>query len=428
MSRADVVVIGGGVVGIACAAELAGRGASVRVLESGRIGGGCSFGNAGWLSPSAALPLARPGQMHKVLRWLFDSESPFYIRPRADPALVSWLVRFVAASRRGRFERSAAALVDLCRFSVDAWEELARNPEAEPFGFERNGLVAIYESPSAWDAARAAAAQTERWGVPYEIWTADEVRRQEPAVRGRQLGAVFFPEDARCEPYPAVRALAAVARRAGVELSEGFEVLGVDRTSSTIRAVRTTYGTVHAREFVLAAGAWSGSLGRKLGIKIPMLGAKGYSLVVPPLDPHPRRALFLAERKIAINPHADSLRISGTLELVGEDLSINWRRLEAVAKGAGGILELGDPLGKAEIWRGLRPCLPDGMPVIGRARGCQNLWLATGHQMTGLKTAPGTGRLLAELMGGHPPTFDPFPFRADRYGTGSRAGLHSSGL
>jgi D-amino-acid dehydrogenase len=108
------------------------------------------------------------------------------------------------------------------------------------------------------------------------------------------------------------------------------------------------------------------------------------------------------------------LRISGTLELVGEDLSVNLRRVDAVLRGAREMLALPEPLGEIEPWRGLRPCTPDGMPVIGRARDVRNLWLATGHQMTGLKTAPGTGRLLAELMSGEVPTFDPAPFRADR--------------
>jgi len=125
---------------------------------------------------------------------------------------------------------------------------------------------------------------------------------------------------------------------------------------------------------------------------------------------------MLAERKLAINPHADSLRISGTLELVDDDLSITRRRVDAIERAARGMVTLPDPLPPHELWRGLRPCTPDGLPMIGRARGLANVWLATGHQMTGLKTSLGTGRLLAELMHGEPPTFDPAPFRADRYG------------
>ena len=162
---------------------------------------------------------------------------------------------------------------------------------------------------------------------------------------------------------------------------------------------------------VVATGAWSRSLGRRLGLRLPVLGAKGYSIVLPRLDPHPRRSLYLAERKVALNPHADALRVSGTLELVDEDLSINMRRVNAVLRGARAMVALPDPLPVLELWRGLRPCTPDGLPLIGRARGFRNLWLATGHQMTGLKTAPATGRLLAELMAGEKASFDPAPFR-----------------
>jgi D-amino-acid dehydrogenase len=408
-------VIGGGVVGLACALELAQRALSVCVLERDRIGSGASGGNAGWLTPSLAQPLAAPGQWRKAVRWLFDPESPFYVQPRLDPGLARWLLGFLAASRPARFERGVAALVELSRFSVDAWERLAQQPETVPFGFARVGLLAVYESAAALAAARFAARQIEPLGVPFESWSADEVGAREPAIRGRQVGGLYFPRDAQCEPYPAVRALADEARKNGVELRERTEVLDAERHGARIHALRTTAGRIRARRFVLAAGTWSGSLGRRLGVRLPMLGAKGYSIVVPPLDPQPRRSIYLAERKIAVNPHVGGLRISGTLELVGEDLSVNTRRVDAIVNGARAMLPLGEPLGETEVWRGLRPCLPDGMPVIGRAGRVRNLWLATGHQMTGLKTAPGTGRLLAELLCGERPSFDPAPFRFDRY-------------
>jgi D-amino-acid dehydrogenase len=209
--------------------------------------------------------------------------------------------------------------------------------------------------------------------------------------------------------------LEVAARRAGVEIVESAEVLNAEHASSRLSSLHTTRGRFDAKDYVLAAGTWSGALGARLGVSIPMMGAKGYSLVLPPLEPQPRRSLYLADRKIAVNPHANSLRISGTLELVGEDLTVDSRRLEGIVQGARHMLQLNDPLGEVEIWRGLRPCLPDGMPAIGRTRRYRNLWLATGHHMTGLKTAPGTGRLLAELLCDLTPFIDPHPFRADRY-------------
>ena len=411
--RIDIAVVGGGVVGLACALELARRGAGVVVLERDRVGHACSYGNAGWLTPALAFPLPAPGLVWKAAGWLLDAESPFYIQPRFDPALASWLLRFLAATGKKRFERGTAALVELCRWTVDAWAELAtRAPE--PFGFQRLGLLAIFEHEAAFAAGRGAAELVARHGVPFEVWSADDVRAREPAVHGRQVGAYFYPHDAHCEPYLAVRTLAAEAQRAGARLVEAAEVYDVERRGGGLR-LRTTAGDVEAGQIVVAAGAWSKRFGAKLGLRLPVLGAKGYSLVVPRGAEHPTRSLMLAERKLAINPHAESLRISGTLELVDEDLSITRRRVDAIVRAARGMIALPDPLPPHELWRGLRPCTPDGMPLVGRARGASDVWLATGHQMTGLKTSLGTGRLLAELMSGEPPTFDPAPFRADRY-------------
>ncbi|GAB4386283.1 MAG: FAD-dependent oxidoreductase [Phycisphaerales bacterium] len=402
-------------IGVAAALELACRGRSVVVLERDRVGHGCSFGNAGWLTPSLARPLAAPGQARKALPWLLDPESPFYIKPRMSLSLASWLLGFLAAGRsQDRFVRSTKALVELSNWSVDAWEALAAQSD-EPFGFARRGLIALYETRAELDAGIRLARISEPFGVPFEVWTADDVCRNEPAIRGPQAGAIYFPRDGQCEPDKAVAALARQAHRAGAVIIEDAEVLGAEVQGRTVQTLRTTRGQFRAGHVLLAVGAWSGSLGRAFQLRIPMLGAKGYSIILPRTEPHPLRSILLAERKIGINPHDDALRLAGTLELVGEDLSINMRRVHAIARGAAGMLAIADPAMQIRLWRGLRPCLPDGMPIIGRAGGFDNLWLATGHQMTGLKTGPATGRLIAELICDQTPSFDPAPFRAERY-------------
>jgi len=413
-ARPDVAILGGGVVGVAAALELRQRGLSVSVLEKDRIGHGCSYGNAGWLTPSLCLPLPAPGLLWKATKWLFDPESPLYIQPRLDPGLLRWLAGFVLSMRQDKFERGAAAIIEMCRASVDAWEALAAKAP-EPFGYARLGHLSIYETRKAFEAARANVELVGRCGVRHEFWSAEKVRELEPAVTGAQIGAYYFPDDAHVEPYPAVRALAAEARRAGVEFIESAEIFGMQAEGGAISKLNTTRGDFRAGTYVLATGAWSERLAKKLGLRVPVLGAKGYSLVLPRLEPHPTRSLHLAERKIAVNPHQDALRISGTLELVDEDLSITHRRVQAIARAAKGMLPLPEPLEVRELWRGLRPCTPDGMPMIGRARGLGNLWLSTGHQMVGLKTAPASARLLADLMTGCAPSYDPQPFRPDRY-------------
>jgi D-amino-acid dehydrogenase len=412
-SSADVAIVGGGIVGVACARELARRGASVVVLERDRLGHGCSFGNAGWLTPSQAFPLANPHLLFKSFRWMLDPESPLYIQPRVDPGYLRWLAGFLLASRRAQFERNTEALVALCRASVDLWEAIAGR-SARDFGFARRGLLAVYETAAGFEAAATAIGLVARAGVRADAWTADEVRVREPAIAGPQVGGYFFPDDAHCEPYGAVCALADEAAADGVRFVEGADVFAIDGARS-LRQIVTTRGRFRAREVVLAAGSWSEPLGRLLDLRVPILGAKGYSLLLPRAEPHPSRAIYLTERKIAVTPHADALRIAGTLELVRHDFSVNRRRVDVIVRGAAGMLHLSAPPLVREVWRGLRPCAPDGMPLIGRARGRSDVWLATGHQMTGLKTAPGTGLLLAQLMSGETPSVDPEPFRADRY-------------
>src|SRR5688500_13938571 len=245
----DVVVIGGGVVGVSCARELALRGAKVTVLERDRVGYGCSFGNAGWLTPSLAAPLANPAMLMKSFRWMFDPESPLYIQPRLDAAYLRWLVEFLLSSRKAKYERGTASLVELCRVSVDLWEALAQRSPV-PFGFERHGLLTVYEKADSLDHSRESIELAAKSGIRAERWSADEVREREPAVVGTQVGGYFFPDDAHCEPYPAVRAMAAEAEAAGVTFVEGAEVFGISGTGAAPRMLKTTRGDVKAERLV----------------------------------------------------------------------------------------------------------------------------------------------------------------------------------
>ena len=413
--RSDVVIIGGGVIGVACGLELARRGVKVVVLERDRIGHGCSFGNAGWLTPSQAVPLANPALLMKSFKWMFDPESPLYIQPRLDPSYLRWLIGFLLSSRKAKFERGTAALVHICRDSVDMWEGVAqRSPSS--FNFERRGLLAVYEKTKSFESATASNDLVARSGVRVERWSADQVRDREPAIVGKTVGGYFFPDDAHCRPYLAVKALAAEAEAAGVTFVEGAEVFSISSpVPGSPRTLKTTAGEFAADRLLLAAGSWSEDLGKMLDLRVPILGAKGYTMLLPKANPHPKSSIYLIERKVAVNPHTDALRISGTLELVKNDFSINQRRVNVILRGAQAMLNIGDTPVVNELWRGLRPCTPDGMPLIGRARGRGDVWLATGHQMAGLKTGPATGVLLAQLMTGENTPYDADAFRADRY-------------
>lgn len=412
-SKPDVAVIGAGVIGLACALELAQRGRRVVVIDRAHAGRGASFGNAGWLTPSLAFPLAQPGYALKALKWMLDPESPFYIRPSLDPALLKWVSIFAFSSRRSKFAVNAPALVGLCRWSTDAWESIANTPGPD-FGFARRGLLVVLETQHGLETARKAAAYVETLGIPSEPWSAERVKAEEPIITGPQIGGILYTRDAHCVPNLAVDRLLHEAQRLGVHVIENREVTGARIESGTIAALQTASGDITADQYVLAAGYWSADLGRQLGLNLPMRAAKGYSLQFTRGPLHPTRSISLGERKVTVTPHADRLRLAGTLEIVGDDSSVNERRVNAIERGARGLLTLPTDRAEAKPWAGLRPCLADGMPAIGRSPKHRNLWMAIGHQMTGLKCAPGTARLLAELMHGDKPTFDPKPFAPER--------------
>jgi D-amino-acid dehydrogenase len=238
----------------------------------------------------------------------------------------------------------------------------------------------------------------------------------EPAVRADSiLGGVFFPNEAHVEPLATVRHLIDLASENGAIVQSNTEVLDFVGDNGIVRSVLTNRGEISAGKIVLAAGSWSGKLGAKLSIKIPMLGGKGYAVIVPPPSKAPSVPIMLVDRKVAITPRATSLRIAGTLELVDLDESVTMSRVHTMMCGARTILDVPANPRITEIWRGLRPCTPDGVPVISLAPRFSNLYIAAGHQMLGLQTATGTGMLVADLVTGSTPCVDPEPFRAGRF-------------
>lgn len=410
----DVLIVGGGVIGVACALELAKRGVAVRLVERGSVGQGSSYGNAGWLTPCFATPLPAPGTLAKAIRWMADPESPLYIEPRPSPDLVRWLFGFARATSRRAFERGIDALLPLSRHSLDAYEAMAREIP-EPFGFAKRGQLVLAQTEAGLAHAVEEGETMARRGLAHRVLDPEALRAMEPAATGPVAGGVYFPESAHVEPLEIVRAMAAEATRRGAEILAGTDVFELVREGDRITAVRTTRGMMPADRVLLATGAWSKPIARSLGLRLPVLGGKGYAVITTSVDPPPKLPIRVVERKIAITPRDGSVRLAGTLELVDGDESISPRRVDAILRGARTVLRLAEHPRIVEVWRGLRPCTPDGLPVIGFASRPSNLFIATGHQMLGLHTAPGTARLAADLLTGASPAFDPAPFRASRF-------------
>lgn len=412
MSRPDVAVVGGGAVGVSVAAELARNGASVVILERGaQLGAGCSAGNAGIVGASHVLPLATPQAVVDGVRWLGRSDSPLSLRP--SPRLVPWLARFVASARPDRVRRSTGILRALARTSADLHADLqARGLET---GYRRNGLLNVYADARALAGARDHAQADAREGLRNEVLDREALRDAYPSLVGDAAGAVWYPDEAHCDPLGYVQAVAQQALTDGVQVRPNVEVLSLRRRGPRVTSLWTTAGEIVAGEVVMAAGTWSPPLVRALGCALPVEGGKGYHVDVPGDRGDPPAPIWLHASRTVITPLARRVRIAGTLELTGRDERVTTRRVDAIMRQSLDALPglVGRPV--LEVWRGLRPCTPDGLPAIGRPDGVDNLVLATGHGMWGLQLAPVTGQLVATLIGGATPSHDLQPLDPNRF-------------
>lgn len=412
----DVVIIGGGVIGCACAYHLARRGLSVTVLERGALGHGASYGNAGWIVPGHAMPLPMPGALGESLRWLTRKDSPLYIKPRADLEMARWLLRFLGFATRRHLAYAAPVLVELSRHTLEQLEQLAREHPSWPWGFRRDGLLYVCNSAAGLAASRHEMQVARDLGIPARELDEAALRALEPAVTGAVAGGVLFEAEAHAEPLQIVLGLARLAEQQGAEFATDTEVYEFICRGNRIDGLLTTRGRVAGDRYVLATGSWTPQLADMLELRVPIQPAKGYALIVRPFEPAPRRPLLLFEKKVAVTPRDDTVRLAGTLELAGMTEAINPLRVRAIARGARAYLNVPEDVEAIETWRGLRPCTPDGLPLIGTTRRCENLLLAAGHAMLGLTMCAATGHLVADLIKGDDPLVDPEPFRPDRFG------------
>jgi D-amino-acid dehydrogenase len=412
--KADVLIVGGGVIGLASAYELSKAGAKVVVIDKFEPGYGCSYGNAGWITPCFAMPLPMPGMLFKSFKWLLDPESPLYIKPELSPALISWLITFMGSMTQKKMLRSVDALTQISVQSLKLYQELSAQTDL-PFSFEQKGLFMVAQSDDGLKYAKQEMELVSRNGVTGRLMLEEEARAFEPSLTKRIKGGVFFDQEAHAEPLQVTQTLAHEAQKLGAVILSKTEVIDFQLGAKGVLAARTTRGMFQADQFVLATGSWSRHLGQTLELKIPVLGGKGYAIITDPLGPNPQRPMMLVEKKVAVTPRHGTLRLAGTLELVNQDETFTTRRVEAIVRGAREFMNVPDEIRYHEIWRGLRPCTPDGVPVIGRTKRYPNLLLATGHQMLGLQSATGTGKLIADLALGKTPDVDPNPFRADRF-------------
>lgn len=397
-----VVVVGGGVVGLACAFALVEDGQDVVVLEQGAIGGGASSGNAGWVTPSLATPLAAPGILRQGLRHALDPTGALVIRPRLDAAWLGWLVRFARASRRRRFAHGVEALHRLSRTTIAELDRMAA--AGVEFEEHRAGLLAVARSPTALAWFESVFTELRRVGFEgrLDAMSADEAREAEPVLSPAVAGALYASVDRHVAPVSLLEGLGTHLARRGVELRTDSRATRLARMPDGWHVETAGGGEERADAVVVAAALGSVELVQPFGLRLPLVAAKGYSVTVPHADPTPTRPLYLCDAKLGLTPLRAGLRIAGFFELGARDAAPSAERCrQLVAETRAYLTAVEGSLEPDEVgWAGMRPATPDSLPLLGRVPAAPGLVLATGHGMLGVTLAPATGAAVASLLRG----------------------------
>ena len=409
----DVLIIGGGAIGLATALALLDAGRGVRILEAGAVGGGASHGNCGTITPSHAPPLAAPGVVAQALRWMFTPDAPLYLKPRVDPALWHWLLRFAARCNPRNWRQSTqarAALLNDARARLADW--VGRyGLQCE---FEEEGLDYVFRDPRKFQQYVDESVVLKTFGIATQVFGGTDYEREEPAMLPGVAGAIRFPGDARLRPDRYVAELARVVRERGGVIEEQCRVDRLEPTSDGVR-LATSQGERKGGEAVIALGAWTPAFARRLGIRAPIQPGKGYSITYSRPARVPRHPMVLKDRSVCVTVWDSGFRLGSTMEFSGHDDTLNATRLAALERGAREFLR--EPVGAEvhERWCGWRPMTWDDLPLLGRAPGQRKVWIAAGHGMLGISMSTATGQLMADLMTGRPPAFDPSPYRPERF-------------
>jgi len=412
--RNEIIVIGGGVIGVCIAYYLAAEKYDVTLVEKNQICSGSSHGNAGLISCANPIPMAEPGVIKKGLRWMLDAEGPFYIKPRLDLELLRWVLGFRAACKEKQMHRTIDVTLAMRKISKQLSAELTTEDKLS-FGWQNKGRMLVYQKEDSLKDGVETLNFLAQYGVSGKILDGQGVREMDPNLQSSVVGGIYYPDYEHVLPERYVNGMAHLAENRGAALKTETEVIGFETAGKRITRVVTTRGDFHPDQVVLAAGSWSPVVVKDLGLKIPIQPAKGYSITVKRTPGCSIIPLSLADHKVAVTPMGEQLRFSSNLELVGYDASINRRRIAAARRAVNRYLAGIDELELIQIWSGFRPNTPDTMPIIERNQTYDNLVLATGHDMLGMTHSLITGKLVSEIIDGKKPSVDLEPFRLGRF-------------
>jgi D-amino-acid dehydrogenase len=392
-------ILGGGIIGLSSAYYLNREGHNVTIIDQSDLSDGCSHGNAGMIVPSHFVPLAAPGMISKGLRWMFDSTSPFYVKPRFDKELIKWGYHFYRSATKEHVQKSAPALKEISLLSKSLYREWKQQLPFD-FGYDERGLLMLYQTKETEHEEAETAKMARKYGIEAHILSSSEVQKLEPYVKVNSRGAVYFPGDAHLIPQKLVSHLINYLKHKGVQFQSATTILDFITENQKIKIIKTDKGEFAFDEVIMALGSWSGKVSQQLHLNLPMQAGKGYSFLLEDVAKNVRIPSIFLEARVAVTPMANSLRFGGTMEIGGVNHSINMKRVKGIVDSIPKYypdMKISMPL-KEKVWHGLRPCSPDGLPYIGRSDKFKNLVIATGHSMMGLSLGPATGLLVSEIV------------------------------
>lgn len=396
MSR--VIIIGGGIIGLTSAWYLQKSGYEVTIIDRSDLSDNCSYGNAGMIVPSHFVPLAAPGMIEKGIRWMFNSKSPFYVRPSLNAGLFSWGLKFMQNATSEKAERAAIPLRDISLFSKALFEDIER--ELGDFGLQENGILMMYKTTKTEEEELHLAEKARSLGLDVQQLSAKECKDLQPGLEVDIKGAVHYKCDAHLYPYVLMSMLISRLEASGVKFFRNKEISRIKTGEGKVLSIYSGDEQFIADYYVLASGSWSPEVAALAGLKIPMMPGKGYSFMLPEPQKRMHIPALLCEAKVAVTPMNGSIRLGGTMEIDKINNRVNMNRVKGIVESTRNYFpDLQPELPEmSAVWYGFRPCSPDGLPYIGRSQKLNNLIVATGHGMMGLSLGPATGKLVSEVI------------------------------
>lgn len=409
-----VLIVGGGIIGLCSAYYLQKAGHKVSVFDKSNMNAGASYVNAGYLSPSHIIPLAAPGVMKKGLKWMLNSASPLYIKPRLQADLLRWAWAFNKSCNPRHVEKAIPAIKDIAIRSQELYDAI-KEEESFRFHYEKKGLFMLCNTEKGLEEEVRVANKAKTVGLDVVTLDKNALQQLEPEARIAAIGATYYKCDNHTTPHEFMEDMKSHLKKVGVAIHANETVKDVQVNSGRIVGIKTDEKLLKADEFVFAAGSWTAQLSKKLGLKLLLQAGKGYR-INSSRNHSIRIPAILAEAKVAVTPMNGFTRFAGTMEIAGINHTINQVRVNAIARATQLYypeVQLTEEE-KLQAACGLRPVSPDGLPYIGRTKYCKNLVIATGHAMMGWSMATATGNLVAEVVSKKKTSLSLTPFSPDR--------------